>query len=91
MPMLGSANRDEERWPDPDRFDVFRAPKPHIGFGHGTHVCLGMHLARIEMRIALDLLFDRLPNLRLDPEGDDPHIRGQVFRSPTSLPVLFGE
>ena len=91
MPMLGSANRDEQRWSDPDRFDVFRPPKPHIGFGHGTHVCLGMHLARLEMRVALDLLFDRLPHLRLDPEGDDPHIRGQVFRSPTSLPVLFGE
>jgi cytochrome P450 len=90
MPMLGSANRDEERWSDPDRFDVFRAQRPHIGFGHGTHVCLGMHLARLEMRVALELLFDRLPNLRLDPEGDDPHIRGQVFRSPTSLPVLFG-
>jgi cytochrome P450 len=91
MPMLGSANRDDARWEDPDRFDVFRAQKPHIGFGHGTHVCLGMHLARLEMRVALELLFDRLPNLRLDPEGDDPHIRGQVFRSPTSLPVLFGE
>lgn len=91
MPMLGSANRDEERWSDPDRFDVFRAPRPHIGFGHGTHVCLGMHLARIEMRVALELLFDRLPDLRLDPEAGDPHIRGQVFRSPTSLPVLFGK
>jgi cytochrome P450 len=91
MPMLGSANRDDTRWEDPDRFDVFRAQKPHIGFGHGTHVCLGMHLARLEMRVALELLFDRLPNLRLDPAGDDPHIRGQVFRSPTSLPVLFGE
>jgi cytochrome P450 len=91
MPMLGSANRDDTRWEDPDRFDVFRAPKPHIGFGQGTHVCLGMHLARLEMRVALELLFDRLPNLRLDPAGDDPHIRGQVFRSPTSLPVLFGE
>jgi HIP---CoA ligase len=40
--------------------------------------------------VALELLFDRLPNLRFDPEGNDPHIRGQVFRSPTSLPVLFG-
>ena len=90
MPMLGSANRDETRWDDPDRFDIFREAKPHIGFGHGTHVCLGMHLARLEMRVALELLFDRLPNLRLDPAGDDPHIRGQVFRSPTSLPVLFG-
>jgi cytochrome P450 len=90
MPMLGSANRDEERWSDPDRFDVFRAARPHIGFGHGTHVCLGMHLARLEMRVALELLFDCLPDLRLDPDGHDPHIRGQVFRSPTSLPVLFG-
>jgi cytochrome P450 len=91
MPYLGAANRDEQRWSDPDRFDIHRPAKPHIGFGHGVHVCLGTHLARLEMRVALDLLFDRLPGLRLDPDGDDPHIRGQVFRSPTSLPVLFGE
>ena len=89
MPMLGAANRDEERYPDPDRFDIFRAPKPHISFGLGVHVCLGMHLARLEMRVALELLLDRLPELRFDPEVKDPHIRGQVFRSPTSLPVLF--
>jgi len=89
MPMLGAANRDEDRYPAPDRFDIFRSPKPHISFGHGVHLCLGIHLARLEMRVALDLLLDRLPGLRLDPEGDDPHIRGQVFRSPTSLPVLF--
>ena len=90
MPMLGAANRQDDRYPDPDRFDIFRPARPHVGFGHGVHVCLGMHLARLEMRVALNLLFDRLPNLRLDPDGDDPHIRGQVFRSPTSLPVLFG-
>ncbi|KZS72492.1 cytochrome [Mycobacterium kansasii] len=89
MPMLGAANRQEDRYPDPDRFDIFRPPRAHIGFGHGVHVCLGMHLARLEMRVALNLMFDRLPRLRLDPAGDDPHIRGQVFRSPTSLPVLF--
>jgi cytochrome P450 len=90
MVMLASANRDEARYPDPDRFDIFRSdPKPHISFGHGPHVCLGMHLARIEMRVALNVLLDRLPDLRLDPEADDPHIRGQVFRSPTSIPVLF--
>jgi cytochrome P450 len=89
MPILGSANRDETRWEDPDRFDIFRPAKPHIGFGIGTHVCLGMHLARLEMRVALELLFDRLRDLRLDPEGDDPHIRGGVFRSPTALPVRF--
>jgi len=89
MPMLGAANRDENRYPDPDRFDIFRSQQPHISFGHGVHVCLGMHLARLEMRVALEFLLDRLPALRLDPEGKDPHIRGQVFRSPTSLPVLF--
>jgi cytochrome P450 len=89
MPVLGAANRQEDRYADPDRFDIFRSARAHIGFGHGAHVCLGMHLARLEMRVALNLLFDRLPNLRLDPESDDPHIRGQVFRSPTSLPVLF--
>jgi cytochrome P450 len=88
--MLAAANRDESRWPDPDRFDIFRDPKLHISFGQGPHICIGMHLARIEMRLALNLLLDRLPGLRLDPDGDDPHIRGQVFRSPTSLPVLFG-
>jgi cytochrome P450 len=88
--MLGAANRDETRWPDPDRFDIFRDPKVHISFGQGPHICLGMHLARAEMRVALNLLLDRLPDLRLDPDGGDPYIRGQVFRSPTSLPVLFG-
>ena len=90
MPMLGSANREGDRYPDPDRFDIFREANAHISFGLGVHVCLGTHLARLEMRVALNRLFDRLPDLRLDPAGDDPHIRGHVFRSPTSLPVLFG-
>jgi cytochrome P450 len=89
MPMLGAANRQEDRYPNPDAFDIFRQARGHLGWGHGVHVCLGMHLARLEMRTAINLLLDRLPNLRLDPDGDDPHIRGQVFRSPTSLPVLF--
>ncbi len=90
MLMLAAANREETRHTDPDRFDIGRGdPKPHISFGHGPHVCLGMHLARMEMRVALNLLLDRLPNLRLDPDANDPHIRGQVFRSPTAIPVLF--
>jgi cytochrome P450 len=89
MPMLGSATHQEDRFPDPDTFDIFRQQKGNLAWGHGVHICLGMHLARLEMRTAINLLLDRLPNLRLDPDGDDPHIRGQVFRSPTSVPVLF--
>ncbi len=53
MPMLGSANRQEDRYPDPDRFDIFRQAKVPISWGHGVHVCLGMHLARLEMRTAI--------------------------------------
>jgi cytochrome P450 len=91
MLMLAAANRDEARFAEPNRYDIFREnPKPHISFGQGPHACIGTHLARLEMRVSLNLLLDRLPNLRLDPDGDDPHIRGQIFRSPTSLPVLFG-
>jgi cytochrome P450 len=90
MPMLGAANRQEDRYPEPNEFDIFRAAKGNVGWGHGVHVCLGMHLARMEMRVAMNLLIDRLPNLRFDPEADDLHIRGQVFRSPAALPVVFG-
>ncbi|ORB32534.1 cytochrome P450 [Mycolicibacterium parafortuitum] len=89
LPMLGSTNRQEDRWENPDDFDLFRTAKANLGWGYGVHVCLGMHLARLEMRTAVNLLLDRLPDLRMDPDGDDPHIRGQIFRSPTSLPVLF--
>jgi cytochrome P450 len=86
---IGAANRDDTRYADPDRFDIFRDPQQHIAFGFGPHMCLGMHLARMETRVAIDALLDRLPGLRLDPDGDDPHIHGQIFRSPTQLPVLF--
>src|SRR6202035_1754886 len=91
-PMLGSANRDPDAYPDPERFDIFRDPKQHVSFGTGPHMCLGMHLARMETRVALNGLLDRLPNLRPDApvwQRDDPHIHGQVFRSPTRLPVTW--
>jgi cytochrome P450 len=86
---LGAANRDPSKFEDPDRFDIFRDARQHISFGFGPHMCLGMHLARMETRVALNHLFDRLPNLRIDPEADDPHVHGLMFRSPRELPVLF--
>jgi cytochrome P450 len=87
--LLASANRDERKYDDPDRFDMFRAVRQHVGFGFGVHVCLGMHLARMESRVAINTLFDRLGPFTLDPSAEAPHIEGMAFRSPLSLPVVF--
>jgi cytochrome P450 len=87
--LIGAANRDERKYPDPDRYDMFREQRQHVGFGFGVHVCLGMHLARMESRIAINTLLDRLGPFWLDPDAEPPHIEGMAFRSPLSLPVLF--
>ncbi|WP_396930262.1 cytochrome P450 [Mycolicibacterium sp.] len=89
MLSLGSANHDETRWTNPECFDVFRERKPHIGFAHGAHVCLGMHLARLESTKIFNALFDELPNLRLDPAAPPPYITGTMFRSPPRLDVVW--
>jgi cytochrome P450 len=86
---VGSANHDETRWEEPERFDIFREAKQHLAFAFGPHMCLGMHLARLETRVVVNAVLDRLSGLRLDPENDDAHIRGVIFRSPTALPVRF--
>ena len=87
--MLGAANRDERKYQDPDRYDMFRDIRQHVGFGFGVHVCLGMHLARMESRVAVNTLLDRLGPFTLDPDAEPPHIEGLAFRSPLSLPVVF--
>ena len=86
---MGAANRDPARWDDPDAFDVFRAPKQHMSFAFGPHMCLGMHLARMETTTALEAILD-LPDLRLDPDAVDVHVSGLAFRAPAALPVVFG-
>ena len=86
---LGAANHDPPRWTDPHRFDVRRAPQPHVTFAGGPHFCLGVHLARMEMETALDAVLDRLPNVRLDPDQPEPHITGLTFRMPTAVPVVW--
>ena len=86
---LGSANRDERHYRDPDRFDLHRKNTDHVAFGFGEHFCPGSHLARMEARVALNALLDRLPNLRLDP-AEPCRVVGLAFRSPDKLPVRFG-
>ena len=86
---LGAANHDETRWEQPDTFDIFREPKPHMAFAYGAHTCLGMHLARMETRVMMNAVLDRLPGLRLDPAAADVHITGLGFRAPRQLPVVF--
>jgi cytochrome P450 len=86
---LGSANRDERHFADPDRFDMRRRADDHVAFGFGPHFCAGSHLARMEASVALSALLDRLPDLRLDPSGET-NVVGLAFRSPDRLPVLFG-
>ncbi len=86
---LAGANRDPGVFADPDRFDVRRDNvNLQVGFAHGPHVCLGMHLARLETRVTLGRALERLPNLRLDPERPSA-ARGLVFRKPPSLWVLW--
>ncbi|TML15129.1 MAG: cytochrome P450 [Actinobacteria bacterium] len=86
LAVIGAANRDEAHYDDPDRFDIHRDAYPHISFGFGPHLCLGLHLARTEMRVALEQLIARLPNLRLVDDAD-AHIEGIVFRGPNHLLV----
>jgi cytochrome P450 len=86
---MGSANHDEKYWENAESFDMFRAPRQHLAFAFGPHMCLGLHLARMETRVALGRLLDRLPNLRLDPDAETPFITGMTFRAPNHLPVVF--
>jgi len=87
--VTGSANRDPARFADPDRFDIFRAQGRHMAFAYGPHVCIGQHLARLEMSRALNALLDRLPNLRLDPDFPPPRVVGFNSRAPQAIHVLF--
>lgn len=85
---IGSANRDEKRWERAEDFDIFRKRVPHLSFAAGEHTCMGLHLARMETRVAVETLLTRLTNIQLVTD-DDPHIFGQPFRSPTAIPVTF--
>ena len=89
---MASANRDESRWPDANTFNIHRPRHTHIAFAGGIHMCLGMHLARLETRVMLNSLFDRVKDLAFVPDdatGEESKIVGLTFRSPNKLPVTF--
>ena len=86
--VLGAANRDPDRFDDPDRLDLNRSDNHHLSFGHGTHFCLGSQLARMEAQIAFAAIAERFPDLRLTGDhlewGDNVVLRGL-----RSLPLRF--
>jgi len=87
--VLASANRDPRRFTDPDRFDLRRREGAHLAFAAGNHFCLGAWFGRHLSRVSLEILLERLPGLRLDPERP-PTLRGWEFRAPDSMWVRWG-
>jgi cytochrome P450 len=86
--LLGAANRDPERFPRPDQFDAGRDPNPHLAFGGGIHFCVGAPLARLELAVALPILFTRLPGLEF---AERPRYRDAYhFHGLESLRVAWG-
>jgi cytochrome P450 len=82
-----SGNRDETVFPDPFAFDVERAPNRQLAFGYGAHVCLGQHLARMEMRILWEELLPRLESVELD--GEPRNTVSNFVCGPKTVPIRF--
>lgn len=87
---LGPSNRDPSRWDNPDAFDIHRPKLTNMAFGLGTHRCLGMNVARVEIETGINALLDTFPNLRLDPDAEAPFMTGGLEQQGVSgLPVLL--
>jgi cytochrome P450 len=87
---IAAANRDPAVFERPDSYEPARSnARLHLAFAHGPHVCIGMHLARLEARSGIERLLGRFPRLRLDPSGDGATPRGLVFRKPSSLRAVW--
>jgi cytochrome P450 len=89
LAWIGSANRDEAQFPDPDRFDIMRTPNRHIAFGHGIHFCLGAPLARLEAKIALTLLLERFHDIRRVPGVSLEAVDSDLVFGVKHLPITF--
>ena len=89
LTLIGSANRDARHFHEPERFDITRAPNPHLAFGHGIHFCLGAALSRLEARVALTDLLTKLRNFRLASDTPWRPREGLHVHGPTHLPLRF--
>lgn len=87
MALFGSADRDERRFPDPDRFDVTRDTEGHVAFGFGIHYCLGAPLARLEGRVALEVSLARLPRFTRSPQPIE-HVDSIFLRGSKRLGLM---
>ena len=88
--LYPSANRDEAVFDDPETFDITRSPNPHMAFGFGAHFCLGNQLARLELRVMVERLLARLPDLHLTVErGDLPRRKANFISGIEEMPVEF--
>jgi cytochrome P450 len=86
--VIGSANRDETRFDDPETFDLRREHTNNFAFGFGAHFCVGHYVARQIAQVAVEELFLRLPGLRLDPDRE-PFVHGWMVRAAKTLPVVW--
>jgi cytochrome P450 len=90
--VMGSANRDETRFPEPDTFDIARPnAREHLAFGFGIHYCLGNMLAKLQAKITLEEVTRMVPGLRLAPDADIAFAQNVSFRVPLSVPVVWKE
>ncbi len=89
LAWLHSANFDEKYFPEPERFDIARAPNRHLAFGYDIHFCLGAHLARLEAKTALGVLLARLPNLRRVPDAPLELVDSSIIYGVKHVPVTF--
>ncbi|MET9416901.1 cytochrome P450 [Streptomyces klenkii] len=90
LPVIASANRDPEAFPDADRLDLTRSPNAHTAFGYGPHYCTGAHLTRLQLSVALRVLLEKLPDLELaEPADSLPWDETTPLRAPARLPVRW--
>ncbi|MCA1727348.1 MAG: cytochrome P450 [Actinobacteria bacterium] len=87
--LYPSANRDEDVFEEPDRFDVRRTPNEHVAFGYGAHFCLGNSLARLELRVMFDRLLERFPDMELASEDPLPVRQANFITGFEAMPVTF--